>query len=366
MSFPRRAKITVIPIAMPFSLRADLRSLIVALLLGLAAANLCIWLKTPLPWMIGPLFATAAARLANVDLYCPVPVREAGQWAIGTALGLYFTPLVLTVLASYVGFIALSVAFAILLGMACGWLLHKLSGVDKTTAFFAMAVGGASEMAAQGERHGAAVDRVAAAHSLRIMMVVAIIPFGFKFWGVHGLDPFVPGARVVDYGGLAALVALTSLGALALKRLKWPNAWVIGPLAIAIALTGSGINLSALPEWMVHVGQLFIGISLGTRFTPEFMHTAPRYLASVGLCGLAALLLAAGFGLGLAWLSGIHPATAILATSPGGIAEMSLTAKTLELGVPIVTAFHVTRMAVLVMMIGPLFRSIQYWRRRTS
>lgn len=297
--------------------------------------------------------------MAGVDLRCPVQLRQAGQWAIGTALGLYFTPAVLKVLASYAGYIGVGVLFALLLGVACGWLLHTLSGADQTTAFFAMAVGGASEMATQGERHGAAIDRVAAAHSLRIMMVVAIIPFGFKFWGVHGLDLYVPGARVVDYGGLALLVLLTSLCALGLTQLKWPNAWVIGPLVLAIGLTAGGWNLSALPEWSVHLGQLFIGVSLGTRFTPEFLHTAPRYLACVAVCGLAALLLAAGFGLGLAWFSGMHPATAILATSPGGIAEMSLTAKTLQLGVPIVTAFHVARMAALVMLIGPMFRLAQ-------
>ncbi len=314
--------------------------------------------------MIGPLFSTAAARMTGVELRCPVQVRQAGQWAIGTALGLYFTPAVLEVLASYSGYIGIGVLFALLLGAACGWLLHRLSGVDQTTAFFAMAVGGASEMATQGERHGAAIDRVAAAHSLRIMMVVAIIPFGFKFWGVHGLDLYVPGSREIHYGGLAVLVLLTSLGALGLMRLKWPNAWVIGPLAVAIGLTASGVHLSALPEWLVHLGQLFIGISLGTRFTPEFLHTAPRYLASVALCALAALSLAAGFGLGLAWLSGMHPATAILATSPGGIAEMSLTAKTLQLGVPIVTAFHVARMAALVMLIGPMFRLAQRLKYR--
>lgn len=302
--------------------------------------------------------------MAGADLRCPVPIRQAGQWVIGSALGLYFTPAVLKILASYVGYIGIGVLFAMLLGAACGWLLHKLSGADQTTAFFAMAVGGASEMASQGERHGAAIDRVAAAHSLRIMMVVSIIPFGFKFWNVHGLDLYVPGARMVDYGGLAWLVLLTSLCAAGLMRMKWPNAWVIGPLAVTIALTASGVNLSALPEWLVHLGQLFIGVSLGTRFTPEFLHTAPRYMASVAVCGLAALLLAAGFGLGLAWFSGMHPATAILATSPGGIAEMSLTAKTLQLGVPIVTAFHVARMAALVMLIGPMFRLAQKMKGR--
>jgi membrane AbrB-like protein len=134
---------------------------------------------------------------------------------------------------------------------------------------------------------------------------------------------------------------------------------------VAIALTASGINLSALPEWMVRLGQLFIGVSLGTRFTPEFLHTAPRYLASVALCTLLAMLLAAGFGLSIATLGGIHPATAILATSPGGIAEMSLTAKTLQLGVPIVTAFHVFRLVILVLVIGQVFKLGKGWRRRS-
>jgi len=73
----------------------------------------------------------------------------------------------------------------------------------------------------------------------------------------------------------------------------------------------------------------------------------------------AAVALATGFGVLLAYASGMHAATAILATSPGGIAEMSLTAKTLQLGVPIVTAFHVIRMVALVLLIGPLFRLLR-------
>ena len=46
----------------------------------------------------------------------------------------------------------------------------------------------------------------------------------------------------------------------------------------------------------------------------------------------------------------------ILATSPGGIAEMSLTAKQLRLGVPIVTVFHVTRVVTLVLTCGLVYR----------
>src|SRR5881396_3877203 len=95
--------------------RSALRPFLLSFALGLFAAKICEWLNTPLPWLIGPLFATAAARIAGARLSTPVKVREAGQWTIGTALGLYFTPAVLKVLGSYAVFIAAGVVFALAL-----------------------------------------------------------------------------------------------------------------------------------------------------------------------------------------------------------------------------------------------------------
>jgi membrane AbrB-like protein len=332
------------------------RKFLPALALAFCAAQLCIWLDTPLPWMIGPIFATAAACMLGAPLRAPVQAREAGQWAIGTTLGLYFSAAVLAVLGDYFGWVLLAAAVALALGWLGGVLLQRLSGVDRPTAFFAMAVGSAAEMAVQGERHGARVDRLAAAHSLRIMLVAGTIPFALRAWNVHGLDLYVPAATSVDIKGLLLLILLTASGSLLLKRLRVPNAWVIGSLVVAMALTASGVHLSRVPEWMVRTGQLFIGVSLGTRFTPDFIHTAPRYLASVAVCALALMGVGAAFGLGVATLTGLHPASMILATSPGGIAEMALTARVLHLGVPIVTAFHVVRMLAVVLLIGPLYR----------
>lgn len=318
--------------------------------------------------MLGPLFATAFACMLpaplHLRLWAPVQAREAGQWAIGTTLGLYFTAPVLAVLVGYAGSIVLAVLFA----LACGWLggmaLQRLAKVDRATAFFAMAVGGASEMAVQAERHGARIDRVAAAHSLRMTLVVGIVPLALRAW-LHdapsrSVPLLLPGAQGVDLVPLMWLMAATAAGALLLKRLRVPNAWVIGPLLVAAGISANAsanaTALSALPEWMVKTGQLLIGISLGTRFTLDFLHTAPRYLASVLLCTLVMLVMGATFGMVVAALAQVPVATMILATSPGGIAEMALTARVLQLGVPIVTAFHVARMLVVVLTIGPLYR----------
>ncbi|MGZ3181960.1 MAG: AbrB family transcriptional regulator [Telluria sp.] len=334
-----------------------------ALAVGVAAGAACAWLDTPLPWLIGPLFASALARMAGADLSAPVQVREAGQWAIGTTLGLYFTAPVLAVLVSYAGWIALAVAFALGAGACSAWLLRRLTGADAATSFFAMAAGGASEMAVQGERHGAEVQRVAAAHGLRVMLVVSVIPFGLRTWSRHGLlsgtEAFLPPVATVSYGPLLLLAGLTAAGALWLKRRGVPNAWVIGPLLVALILTASGVELSRLPEWMVRAGQVGIGLSLGTRFTPAFVRTAPRFLGGVALSTLLTLAVAAGLAALMAAAAGLHIGTAILAFAPGGIAEMALTARALHLGVPVVTGFHVMRMLAVVLLIGPAFRALE-------
>ncbi|MBI3531786.1 MAG: AbrB family transcriptional regulator, partial [Burkholderiales bacterium] len=131
-----------------------------------------------------------------------------------------------------------------------------------------------------------------------------------------------------------------------------------GALLVAMALTMAGIELSALPKALSNAAQLVIGVSLGVRFTPAFVHTAPRWLASVAMGTLVMVLLCAGFAWVLALATGLHPATLILATSPGGIAEMSITAKVLQLGAPVVTAFQVCRLVAVLLLLEPLYR----WR----
>ncbi|HEX4885979.1 MAG TPA: AbrB family transcriptional regulator, partial [Casimicrobiaceae bacterium] len=77
------------------------------------------------------------------------------------------------------------------------------------------------------------------------------------------------------------------------------------------------------------------------------------------------IVLSALFGLLLAAVSGRPTATLVLGMAPGGVAEMAITAKVLQLGVPLVTAFHVTRLVVLLLLTGPLFVRMRQWRRRT-
>lgn len=326
------------------------------LALGLAGAALFVRLGTPLPWLLGPLFLVAGVSVAGGRVACPAAARNAGQWVIGTALGLYFTPEALSRLASHGWSIGLGVAWAYLIGFAMTWALMRHARIDPPTAFFAGAVGGASDMAVNAEHHGGDVASVAAAHSLRVIMVVTIIPFAYQWLGLHGRDVSAQAASSVVYPGLAWLSAVTLGGAWLLRRWGAANGWVIGPLLVAATLTATGHAPSQLPAWLIATGQLLIGISLGTRFTPDFFARAPRLLKVMAIGTVISMLLSVGFGLMLARITGFAPETMVLATSPGGIAEMALTAKILQLGVPVVTVFQVTRMVTMVLTVGVIYR----------
>jgi membrane AbrB-like protein len=340
------------------------------LLLALGAAALCVRLHTPIPWMLGPLLATAVASLAGAPTDSWAPLRNGGQWVIGTALGLYFTPQVGALVAGLWWAIVLGIAWALLLGWGFGrWLqrvhARHLPGLSpaglRATTYFAGAIGGASEMTLLAERAGARTDLVASAHSLRVLMVTICLPFGMLFWGVSGLDVAPPAVRDVAWPGLALLAAITLVGALVAQRLGRANPWFMGALLATMAITLNGHILSAIPSVVSNAAQLFIGVSLGVRFTPAFLHTAPRWLGSVALASLVMMAICALFGWGLARLIGQHPATMILGTSPGGIAEMAITAKVLQLGVPVVTAFQVCRLVAVLVLAEPLYR---WWTTR--
>ncbi len=331
------------------------------LLLALLAAWLCVALHTPLPWLIGPMLGTAFASMFRLRTESSTPLRNGGQAIIGTAVGLYFTPAMAALVAGLWWAIALGVVLALGLGMLFGaalhrWHAHRMPGLSRATTYFSSAIGGASEMTLLAERFQGRADLVASAHSVRLMLVTLVVPFAMQYSGWHGQDFAASGgAREVVLPGLALLGLAVCAGAWVMARLGRPNPWFLGALVVAMGLTVAGVDLSAMPKPLSNAAQLVIGVSLGVRFTPAFVHTAPRWLVSVAVATLGLIAVCSAFAALLAWCVGLPAGTMILAMAPGGVAEMAITAKVLQLGAPIVTAFHVCRLVAVLLLLEPLY-----------
>jgi membrane AbrB-like protein len=337
---------------------------LLALCLCAAAGGLFAWLRLPLPWMIGPLAAMAACNLAGTGFRPPAGGRALGQLVIGTALGLYFTPLVVHEVASYWYVLVAASVFAILLGAFGGWVLRRVARVDGITAFFASVPGGAAEMMILGERFGARPDRVALSQSLRVVTVVLVVPFALTYSGVHGSDLYQLAPVPLDWPKLLLLLAIAAGAAFALNATGMPNAFVFGPLAAVTVLTASEFQFSSVPTWLSNGAQLLLGCALGTRFERRSLGSTPRYVMGVLASVAAAMGASVAFAALLAWATGLPLASVVLATAPGGMAEMCITAKVLQLGVPLVTAAHLMRVVVLITTTGPTFRAARALRKR--
>ena len=316
----------------------------------------CAWIGTPLPWMIGAIFATAAAQLAGAPLE-PLPgARQVAFVVVGTSLGLYFTaPVVEQVADQWLWFIALGFA-AIGFGCASAWVLRKISGCDRTTAYFGSMPGGAAEMAMMGERYGAKPDRVALAHSMRVILVVTLFPIGITLAGFHATEDYRPITIPFDPKGLVTLLAITGAGGLIARLARLPTPFMMGALVTSIALTVSGVSLSSVPTPFTNAAQVFMGCALGARFERGFLSGAPSFLKGLVPSVALTLVLALLVGWGISVGAGIYLGAGLLAAAPGGIAEMSITAKVLRINVAFVTAAHVLRYAIVVLGTIPIYR----------
>ena len=120
-------------------------------------------------------------------------------------------------------------------------------------------------------------------------------------------------------------------------------------------LTANSIQLSSIPPSILHLGQVLLGWSLGNKFSQSFFKTAPKYMSVVACANILSIALAFLFSYILIFFVDLPLPTILLGLAPGGVAEMTLTAKVLHLGVPMVTAFHVVRMIGVMSTVGPLY-----------
>jgi uncharacterized membrane protein AbrB (regulator of aidB expression) len=144
---------------------------------------------------------------------------------------------------------------------------------------FRGAIGGASEMTLLAEREQGRSDLVAAAHTVRLVIVTLVIPSPSSTRACTARRT-LPGAARGARPGCAAGAA-TGAGAWLMARTGRANPWFMGRCWCSMGITMAGVELSAMPTQLTNAAQLLIGVSLGVRFQREFLRAAPRWLLDV-------------------------------------------------------------------------------------
>ena len=337
---------------------ARLRALLITLAAATLGGALFKWLEVPLPWMLGAM--TATGLLAWHDRAEVLkPVRPAALILLGLGLGQTFTPTVMAAVVLALPWLLGAAVLSILVGVLVARLFARWAGTDAETGYYAAVPGGVVVMAVLAQRAGLSVPTVTLAHTIRVMLVVALVPPLVGWLAPLGTaEAFLAELPPVRGGGLLPLLAGGLAVALAARRLGMANPWMLAPCGMMILLSALGILPSGVPGWMVDAAQVGMGMALGQRMSRRFLLSSHRLaLASVAM-SLLLMVVMAVLGIGLSRVSGLPLAEIALGMSPGGMPEMTVTAKALSLGVPLVLGFHIIRTLLCNFAVAPIWRGM--------
>jgi hypothetical protein len=344
------------------SLPLPTRTQLVTALAAIAGGALLSLLHVPLAWMIGAMLGTAVLGWNHTADF-PGWARPAGMAVLGLSFGTTFSGPVLGAVTAAVPVLLIGALISILAGALVAPLFVRLAGVDSRSAYFSAVPGGIVVMAMLAHEAKVPVAPVTLAQTVRVLVVVLTFPPLLGWLAPHGdVSEFLAPRQPVSPLGLLAMAAGGLLMVWPLARLGIANPWMLGPCAFTLVLAASGALPSGVPKPLVDAGQVAMGATLGLRLTRSFILGSRRLFRASVLTAVALSLLLSAIAVPVALLAGLPLAAVILGLAPGGMPEMALTAKALELAVPLVLGFHLARTLLANLLVGPLLRLLERLR----
>jgi membrane AbrB-like protein len=332
---------------------------VLALLIGAAGGLIFHVLNMPLAWMLGPMTFNAVAALSRLPVAVPRRVRMPWQALLGIYIGSAFSPETAARVGDWPWSIAALWVFTLLATGLVTVYYRCLVGFDAPTALFSATPGALSAVVILGGAMGGDERRIALAQSLRITLVVVLIPMLVSVFehqppapAEAELPAVVDGSTWLEFG---LLIGGSTVSVLLLRRLRLPGAEIIGSLLVSAGLYVSGVVAVELPQPLLQLTLLVIGASVGARFAGvklKELVTIGRFVPGAVALGLG---LAAAFAAGIsAMLEDVSYLAALLALAPGGVAEMCLIATAFDIDPVFVAAHHLARLMLLVALMPVL------------
>jgi len=315
-------------------------------------------LRLPSPALFaGLVVATALALGGRAPATIPRRATTLAQAVIGVVIGVLAQPSTLSGLAADWRPVLLITTGTLAVSMAAGLLLGLHPGVTPLTGMLALTAGGASGLVAVSRDLGGDDRVVAVVQYLRVGIVTATMPLiaAVGFGATAGGAAATPGGSLPGALGFLVFCTAAGLGLAALIRL--PAGGLLGPMAVAIALTVSGLwSAAAPPDVVVELAYAVIGWQAGVRFTRDSLRTVITVLPLACLLIVAIITACAGLGLLLSAATGATVLEGYLATTPGGVYAVLATAISAGGDVTFVVATQVLRVIVMLLVAPVLAR----------
>ncbi|GGE32981.1 monooxygenase [Pullulanibacillus camelliae] len=321
----------------------------------------------PIPWLLGPMIAVLiGSKVAKpIKPHWPRAIRDSGMIIVGYMVGLSFTLETLKEIGKQ--FPSMVLFTTLLLVCSCGlaWVISKLSKVSFPTVMMGSIPGGLSQMITLAEElKGIELTVVTFLQVSRLMMIIFFVPmlvFSPLFSASeHQQTGPVTQAAAVNWGDLFPHIIIFAfvcvLAALIGKAIKFPTAFLLGPMIATILLNLSGFSGPSLPTVIINASQLMIGSYIGLMLKPDNLKI--RFMLLACLSGIVLIACSIGLSLLLSKLHAVDTATSFLSLSPGGMDQMGIIAQEVHANLTFVICYQLFRTLFIFIAVPPLLKAI--------
>ncbi|MEC7257304.1 MAG: AbrB family transcriptional regulator [Pseudomonadota bacterium] len=325
---------------------------------GILGGFLAKWAGLPLPMLLGSVIAVGAISIFGFKPGGHPP--EIPFWLrlffipiIGLSIGAAFTPAVLEEARGWWPSLLALVVYIPLAHFVGYHGFRRLGNLSPVTAYYSAVPGGLLECIAMGEENGADIQMLTALQFMRLILTILLVPLAFTLLSGGAVGSAAGVLIGNDHAPITATEVFwqASLGVAGFflgRRLNLPAYMITGPILASGVGHLTGLLASTPPRWLIDVTQIVIGTSLGTRFVGMRADAFGKALV-LALTNIAlTMILAIAAGIALHEVVDEKVQAVVLAFAPGGLAEMSLVAISLQISVLYVTTHHVARIVLSV------------------
>lgn len=342
--------------------RANIYRVGLALLVGAIGVGLSRVVDIPGGAFTSALVLTAVACLAGLPLTTPPNVlRSAGRILLGLTVGASVTSETLVIVANALLPVAVTIMAMIGFSLLVSRVITRLTSMSRATALCGSAPGALAAMVALAEDLGGDAPVVASMHLVRLISVLLFTPafVTTTFHPAHEAAQLLTATTEVPEHLALRLLLMLAIGFIAgflANRAKIPAGDLLAGMVVAAVANPLLLQVRVPASWRI-IAQWLVATGVGTGVTREALRGFRPYALAGVLMTLAFIVGGLGLGRVLSALTPIDLVTAIIGTSPGGADTMIILAGELGADTHLVTAMHVMRQVIILMVVPVLARS---------
>lgn len=335
----------------PLTFGTALFRLTLTVLISAVGGAIATLLHIPAAWLAGGAMAAAIAALSGVRTHMPNWLRDIIFVLTGLSMGAAVSRDSLTLMAQWPVTLAALVVELILIIALTGFVLRRIFGLDRGTAYLSSFPGHLSFVMSIAAAGVGDSRKIAVIQVTRILLLTIVVPIAALFLPVGHTTIAAGASEPMRLETLALVTLACGVVGYIFTRLRVPAGYALGAMATSIIAKFAGWFDGDLPPYFLEAVFVLVGALIGSRFAGI---TLKEFVEAI-LAGIVGTVLTAGITTIIALA--VMPLVAIpfgqvwIGLAPGGLESMGALGIALGFDTAFIAAHHVSRLLMLTFAI---------------